>query len=411
LPGDPPEVRLHVQLSPGAPAIRAWITIIPLQDEPDLVLTGFAGPLPVTQQHVNARAGSQTRVDLAAPGLTAIGLSVVHFQFLEVCFVPGAFVRQGSWDRLPDCPFPIGLPLTHPDYPATGSQPEDPNAAEAGGLDRVRYGPANRWTGQPFADLYERLTGLVKGGPAVPMADDARAVMLPFTGGGAPGAVQPNSIRVHPLDLVLLGATHPAFAQILGLYWVDRTADPNRSYDYLVAADFSGALKTALGQGVNPGLTKLTTTGIPGVTWALLDGSQIDPGGSLPPPGWARAYRMPGGPARDANGAQIYSGQVAGIRWDLGLTLGGQVLSGRPVAYLVWRTGNLGVAQPGPAPAGGQYSLLTPEPLMVTRPAVVERCAGSAWQREAGPVVERRAPGAMEWGPARVAGFGAPAGH
>lgn len=381
LPGDPPEVRLHVQLSPGAPAIRAWINIMPLQDEPDLVVTGFAGPVPVIQQHVKASVGGQTRVELATPGLTAIGMSVDRFQSLEVCFVPGAFVRRGSWDRLPDCPFPIGLPLTHPDYPATGSQPEDRNVAEADGLSRVRYGPVNRWMGQPFADLYEQLTRLVKGGQVVPMADDARAVILPFTGGGAPGEVQPNPVKVHPLDLVLLGATHPAFAQILGLYWVDRTADPHRDYDYLVVADYTGSFKATLGLGINSAITNLTTMGIPGATWSLLDASQIDPGGSLPPPDWATAYRMPGGVARNSSGAQVYSGQVAGIRWDLGLTLGGQVLSGRPMAYLVWRTGNLGLAQPGAPPDGEQYALLTPDPLMVTHPSTA---AGGPPQRPPG---------------------------
>src|SRR6185369_15085441 len=43
-----------------------------------------------------------------------------------------------------------------------------------------------------------------------------------------------------PLDMVLLGSLHPAVAQMSGLYWSDRTADVEQTYDYLIVGDYNG---------------------------------------------------------------------------------------------------------------------------------------------------------------------------
>src|SRR5581483_3006824 len=54
-------------------------------------------------------------------------------------------------------------------------------------------------------------------------------------GGTAP------TLNESPYGLVMLASLNPAVAQMLGLYWNDDTADPAKTYDYLVVADDSGA--------------------------------------------------------------------------------------------------------------------------------------------------------------------------
>jgi hypothetical protein len=55
-----------------------------------------------------------------------------------------------------------------------------------------------------------------------------------------PGRASPRMPTQYPLDLVLLGTLQPAVAQMVGLYWADRTAEPDKAYDYLILADYGG---------------------------------------------------------------------------------------------------------------------------------------------------------------------------
>jgi hypothetical protein len=75
-----------------------------------------------------------------------------------------------------------------------------------------------------------------------------------YTGASGPSAYRirsrsPNnrledaapSIDFRPLDLIELAAFSPPYAQLLGLYWIDRIVERGASYDYLLLADYENA--------------------------------------------------------------------------------------------------------------------------------------------------------------------------
>src|SRR5205814_7073976 len=134
---------------------------------------------------------------------------------------------------------PLALPVLHPDYPPAKGAPVNLAAAEAMAQARILYGPAAAWS-PGFPDLHGELIALVTGGPgSTPMADRVTAIAGTPTPPD-PSMPAPAMPAQHPLDLVLLGSLNPAVAQMLGLYWVDQSADPAATYDYLVVADHTG---------------------------------------------------------------------------------------------------------------------------------------------------------------------------
>lgn len=148
---------------------------------------------------------------------------------------------------------PIRLPVTHPAYPLSRSEPLGIPMDGLLAQSRIRYGdakqpfePSSDGGATGFQELNELLLRLVQGGPSgPPMAriyldgerdpDDEVSTSQP--------RAQLDGRPV--LDWLALAAIEPAIAQMLGLYVVDETAQPNWSYDYLVLADFDGAITSA----------------------------------------------------------------------------------------------------------------------------------------------------------------------
>jgi hypothetical protein len=170
--------------------------------------------------------------------ITAVEIDAGPAVLVDVCPRVLGFAHAGGWEKIPGFPYPLSLPVTHPEYPASGRQPVDAAAAESKALARVRYGSPDPWTGEPVTDLHAQLLALVQGGPEPPMAE--RSTLVPGTPvtprlGPAPAV----SLRRYPLDSVLLAALHPALAQMVGLYWVDETAIPGQAYDYLLLTEWN----------------------------------------------------------------------------------------------------------------------------------------------------------------------------
>ena len=137
---------------------------------------------------------------------------------------------------------------SRPGYPCP-TAPASFAAAETLGLSRVRYGPPAAWAGPPFADLHDRLQALVTGGPppgGAAMADRFESIVgSPPPPPEAGGAIIAPTQR--PLDLVLLASLNAAVAEILGLAWLDATAQPGVRYDYILLADHDGSLRSVGG--------------------------------------------------------------------------------------------------------------------------------------------------------------------
>lgn len=179
----------------------------------------------------------------------------------------------------------------------------------------------------------------------------------------SPGGVAPRMPRQQPLDLILTMALHPAVAQMVGLYWVDQTADPNFPYDYLIVADHTGV------GGLDPDtvLDRLRQDGFNQLDGYILFNRQVQPPASLATdaPRGMQAHPLP---AASLPGSSSDAQNMVGLYWDLGITEQGVLLPGKPVMYHAWRD-DLGN---GEAPAAqGPRTLVTQDgPLLVTRPAL-----------------------------------------
>src|SRR5207248_2342970 len=166
---------------------------------------------------------------------------------------------------------------------------------------------------------------------STPMADRVTAIAGTSTPPD-PTMPAPAMPAQHPLDLVLLGSLNPAVAQMLGLYWVDQSADPAATYDYLVVADHTGVGRldaaTVLEEIQQHGFAQLDG-------WIVAD-QRMAPAAAFAPPDEVRCYALPGLTVRTPGGGLMDATNTAGVRWRIQPALGA-LAPGAAIAYHVWR--------------------------------------------------------------------------
>jgi hypothetical protein len=323
--------------------------------------TAFFGTVPVSDFSIDSNAGQIYHTSVEADAITSIEIGTCDGALVDLCCVPVSQGATDGWQLLPGFTYPMGLPVTQAAYPCSVPNPQSLVT------NRVLCPLPSGWDGSTFTELHNQLVELVKGGPgSAPMVDRI------FT---APPAVSDPSDQNPPklnsfyiFDMILLGALHPALAQLVGLYWIDQTADPNLAYDYLIVADHAG-----VGQGdAGNILTTIQSSG-----FAQLDGYIVFNKSNefmastsfLPWPDGLQTYELPGGTFPDAQGQLPPASNNAGLRWDVGWDDSDALLPDYAVMYLVWRAYLGNADAPGPA---GTYNLVTmippdkPKPLLVT---------------------------------------------
>ncbi len=165
--------------------------------------------------------------------ITALMFSGARAVVIDVCVVRIDDDAHLGWDAVKNFTYPMPLPVARAGYPCP-SRPPTEVAAEVMGVGRVAYGPGAPWGGARFTEMHDLLERLVAGGPAGPPMYQ-REVAYPEENG------QPVTMpRQRPLHLVVLGALHPAVAQLVGLYFIDRTAQPGEAAMPRVAARMRG---------------------------------------------------------------------------------------------------------------------------------------------------------------------------
>ena len=168
----------------------------------------------------------------------------------------------------------------------------------------------------------------------------------------APGAPNqaPRLPRFKPFDIVLAAALDPAVAQMLGLYWIDETADPLTTYDYLVIADDAG-----IGTDATKVFDSWVQSGYANADGYIAYNLRLVRPAALAAPSGPRAYALPGVTLTTALDDVAGS---AGLVWSLPINEDGAVLPRSPVMYHVWRADH-GANAPGAPPPVDQFALRT----------------------------------------------------
>jgi len=346
-----------------------------LAAESAVKVTAYAGNTTVRSFMVSGRPGQVISASVEDDALTALEFGPGPAALVDLCYVSvGQDAAQG-WETIRGVAYPLGLPVTQPDYPCSVAAPQSLVST------RVRYPMPPGWVppgspGDSFAQLHAQLVELVRGGPSsTPMAD--RIFNAPPAVSNPADPDPPKLSTFYTLDIILLGALHPALAQLVGLYWVDQTAAPDTAYDYLIVADHTGA-----GQRDAAKVLKLIQTeGFAKVDGYVLYNKWVGAVPPLPPPTGLKTFALPGGTFGDADGKLPKEWGNAGLLWDVGWDDSGGLPPDGAVMYLVWRA-DLGDAA-APAPAGA-HALITKVPPDKPRPVVVTEArlpSGPAPQR------------------------------
>jgi hypothetical protein len=319
--------RIEIQGPPGEVTLqRLLYTRQVAAPSTEVRLTAFTGTVAAGEQRITGAPGQMLDVVFELDGITRVDVAGAAAALLDLCAWPIARGANSGWAPLPRSPNPIALPVVHASYPLSA-----PNvaAATALALSRVRYGPASRWQGTPLQELQTQLAEMVKGGPAgTPMGAQKSAVQDSL---GTPDA--PSMPALRPLDLVLLGALHPALAQIVGLYHVDEDAPPDKTFDYMIVADYAGA-----GQK-DPAkiLALVQANDFSKIEAFIVFNKRCMPAPPLPQPKGLTAFALPGMTVTNAAGALVDATNNVGLNWDAGRAATGELLPGKPILHHVWR--------------------------------------------------------------------------
>jgi len=331
-------------------------------------VTAFAGGTPVLSRNINPQAGEIVSVILEADAIDAVELGPGDASLVDLCYVPVSQDATQGWEKLPKqrlskdielgLTYPIGLPVQQADYPCSVTN------AQSLLTQRVRYALPPEWDGSTFTELHDQLVELVKGGPSsAPMAD--RIFAAPPAVSNPPDLNPPKLSTFYILDMILLGALHPALAQLAGLYHVDLFAVPNVPYDYLIVADHTG-----VGQrDADKVLAGIKSSGFAQLDGYIVFNQRAAAAPPLPAPSGLQTFELPGGTFPDVQGQLPPASNNAGLLWDLGWDTSDGLLPDSAVMYLVWRADLGNAATPAPA---GIYELVTrippdkPKPILVT---------------------------------------------
>jgi hypothetical protein len=130
-------------------------------------LTGFAGTTPVVEKRVRGYAGRIANERLEFEGMTSVEMTSAPAALIDLGTVPLSQNAKNGWTKLTGVPYPLRLPITHPDYPCTPQAPENYAAARQLATDRIKYGSTQQFTGSPTPVTSAGTVSLTNGSPIV----------------------------------------------------------------------------------------------------------------------------------------------------------------------------------------------------------------------------------------------------
>ncbi len=154
------------------------------------------------------------------------------------------------------------------------------------------------------------------------------------------------AISFSPLDLLEFASLSPAYAQLLGLYWNDRSAESGRTYDYIILADQDGLFHEDGAQALR-WVNNAPDFDHGGVDGSVLTSIQHVGSGALPAPSTLDVFALPAGSLRMDLDRPDLADTEAGLSigdFDLWASLPS---ARQPLFLEAWRAGH-GVQMPPP---------------------------------------------------------------
>lgn len=340
-------------------------------------IRALSGSAVVARKAVGGRIGQVISAAIDYEGITAVEIAPGPAALVDLCYIPSKMSATFGWEEVPGFQYPLCLPVAHADYPCPG-KPASLAKAESIAFSRVTYRAPAGWN-QGFTELHGELEILVQGGAAGgPMSARVHPDLPGQPLSPATQSDVPKLPGLHPLDLVLIASLQPAVAQMLGLYFVDRTVPAGVGYDYLLLADPTGVL----GGTAESALSWLAFEADPSkVDATLVLDRRVTTRPPIAPPGKPRAYALPGAASRAIDGTLPETAGSVGLWWPLPTDSTGEEQPDRIIFYYPKRVA-LGATRPSAPPPVAQYQpvpglgpVLVSEPDPPSVPAAPNPCS------------------------------------
>jgi hypothetical protein len=130
-------------------------------------LTAFNGTTPVREKTVRGYAGRVANEQLEFEGMTSVQMTSAPAALIDLGAVPLSQGAKNGWTKLAGVPYPMRLPITHPDYPCTPQTAENYAAARQLATDRIKYGSSQQFTGSPTPVTSAGTISVTNGSPIV----------------------------------------------------------------------------------------------------------------------------------------------------------------------------------------------------------------------------------------------------
>jgi hypothetical protein len=141
---------VRCDLSPGEPA-RLIELKIGFRSPGTIEVVGLLWDTPVVQTLAAGGARQIVTVVLEFDAITSVQIEAGPAVLIDLCLVPVSQNERKGWKLISGFPYPLQLPLTHPDYPPTQGSPENFSGARITAQERIRYGDPREFTAQAAA--------------------------------------------------------------------------------------------------------------------------------------------------------------------------------------------------------------------------------------------------------------------
>jgi hypothetical protein len=194
----------------GGPLKRAIVTLVALMDTTVRAGGWWQGVL-VDERVRKVAAAQRVQLVLRFDSIDEVRIDGAPALLVELCVEPLFPEGLHGWQRVPGFPYPLGLPLTHPDYPATGRLAEDPGRYRATALNRIVVPNLPPLSPAQLDTAYDDLLALIVAGP--PQSQRSRQLAgQPLDGLDAQLRDNQPTLTVYTLQNVLRSALRPALA-------------------------------------------------------------------------------------------------------------------------------------------------------------------------------------------------------